>query len=178
MRKLYFFIFAALVLIVRPIYAESQAGEANSYYYNEGLKSEKAGEFLNAKVAYQALLLYAKDDNESQTAQKKIVEMDAQLENEKMAALNVKETMVKIGNNSFPKTVVAGLKFRTEYNGDEPFLQNGSSDLARKILLNIKGIELAQNGDIASARKAFQEALDIDSGFAPARENLETIAKI
>ena len=178
MRKMYFFIFAALVLIARQACAEEQVSGANSYYYNEGLKSEKAGEFLDAKVLYQALSLYAKDDNEAQTAQKKIAQMDAQLANEKMAALDAKEPMAKTANNSPAKAVAAGLKFRTEYQGDEPFLQNSTSDLAKKILLNIKGINLAQGGDIASARKAFQEALDIDGSFSPARENLETIAKI
>jgi len=178
MRKSYFFFFVSLVLSGSSIFAQEQGSEHNIYYYNEGLKSEKDGDFLDAKVAYQVVLFYAKDHSTAEIAKKKIAEMEAQIAREKSVALDAKEAGAKTENNSPAKTVTAALKFRTEYQGDEPFLQNSTSDLARKILLNIKGIELAQRGDVAAARKAFQEALDVDSGFAPARENLETIAKI
>jgi tetratricopeptide (TPR) repeat protein len=180
MRKSYFFFFTVLVLFGSSIFAQEQeqGGEHNTYYYNEGLKSEKEGDFLDAKAAYQVVLFYAKDNSTAEIAKKKIAEMEAQIAREKSTALDAKEAVAKTETNNFPKAVGAELKFRTEYQGNEPFLQNSTSDLAKKILLNIKGINLAQGGDIASARKAFQEALDIDGSFSPARENLETIAKI
>jgi len=174
MRKLYFLTFVPLILSTGAIYAQEQVSSVDSYYYNEGVKSEKDGDLPGARAAYRALELYAQSDREAQIARKKIVEIDLEIAENNQTVVAAKPAAVK----SATRASVAALNFKTFYNGDEPFLQNNTSDLARKILNNIKGIELAQRGDIVSARKAFQEALDIDSSFTPARENLETIAKI
>ena len=170
MRKIYLLILVPLILFTGITYAQ----EADSYYYNEGIKSEKEGDLPGARAAYRALELYAQSDREAQIARKKIVEIDLEIAENNRTIIEAKPEVVK----NVKKEAVAALNLKTFYKGDEPFLQNNNTDLAKKILLNIKGIALAQSGDIVSARKAFQEALDIDSGFTPARENLETISKI
>ena len=73
---------------------------------------------------------------------------------------------------------IAGLlpkDYVTDYNGDEPFLQDCDSDLCAKIWSNITGIDHAANGDYKLAEKSFKEALSIDASFKPARMNLGLI---
>jgi len=62
--------------------------------------------------------------------------------------------------------------FVSYFNGNEQFLQNCSTPLCTKIILNNSGINYAKSEQWEEAENAFKEALSNDPDYEPAKLNL------
>jgi chromosome segregation ATPase len=60
----------------------------------------------------------------------------------------------------------------SDYSGNESFLKDCTSELCKKIKLNISGIDYAKNMNFTVAERYFKDALKTDPSFIPAKLNL------
>ncbi len=134
------------------------------------MKSEHAKLQESLKDKEGALLLLQKEneklksDNDAKKAQ--IKETDPQDNSQKIDA----ETEAIIQKTGLDK--MKPKDFVSDYNGKEQFLQDCSSPLCTKIILNNSGIKYAKSGEWEKAEDAFKDVLSNDPSYKPARLNL------
>ncbi|MFA5276334.1 MAG: hypothetical protein WC417_05530 [Candidatus Omnitrophota bacterium] len=105
-----------------------------------------------------------KSDKDAKEAQIKKSDSD---DNLKKIDKEAEAIIQKAGlNNIKPKD------FISDFNGNEQFLQNCSSTLCKKIILNSSGIKYAKSEEWQKAEAAFKEALSNDPNYKPAKLNL------